>query len=112
MYLTLNNQKINIKIAQTWSEKIKGLSFKKNITTGLYIPNCNHIQTYFMKEEIDVLFLDNRNSVLYKYENMPPKRDFKVYEDIKKTNVLELPKNTSKNIHIGEILFFEREHII
>ena len=112
MYLNLNNQKIPIKIANTLKEKITGLSLKENINYGLYIPNCNHIHTFFMYEDIDVLYLNKDNMIIYKYVAMPPKRTFKVYENINKTNVLELPKNTSKTLRIGDILTFEDEHII
>lgn len=105
----IDKQKIKVNVAKTLKEKLVGLSFKKNITEGLLIPNCNHIHTFLMRENIDVLFLDERNRVIYKYQNMPIKRSFKVYEDINKTSVLELPFNTSKKIKIGDILVFESE---
>ena len=112
MYLTINEQKIPIKVAQTFKEKLTGLSLKENINYGLLIPNCNHIHTFFMYENIDVLFLDEKNMIMYKYVAMPPKRTFKVYENINKTSVLELPQNASKALKIGDILTFENEHII
>ena len=112
MYLTIGSENIEVKVTKTFKEKLTGLSFQKNINHGILIPNCNHIHTFFMKENIDVLFIDNRNCVLYKYQNMAPGRTFKVYEDINKISVLELPKNTSKSIRIGDILSFESKHII
>lgn len=112
MYFTIGKDKIDIKVANTFKEKLYGLMFQKNIKHGLLIPKCNHIHTFFMKENIDVLFIDNRNCVLYKYQNMAPNRTFKVYENINKTSVLELPQNTSKSIKIGDVLSFECEHII
>lgn len=112
MYLILNNNKIPIKKALSFKEKLTGLSLKENINYGLYIPNCNHIHTFFMYEDIDVLYLNENNMIIYKYMAMPPKRTFKVYEDINKTSVLELPKYTSKNLKIGDTLVFEDEHII
>lgn len=112
MYIILNKEKIVVKKAIDWKEKIKGLTFKSNIDYGLLIPNCNHIHTFFMKDYIDVLFLNEKNVVIYKYQNMPHNRTFKVYEDINKTSVLELPKNTSQKVRIGDVLVFESEHII
>lgn len=112
MYIILNGNRIKVEVAKSFKEKLIGLIGKKNIDQGLLIPNCNHIHTYLMNDNIDVLFIDNRNSVIYKYLNMPKNRTFKVYEDINKTSVLELPKNTSKNIRIGDVLTFESEHII
>lgn len=112
MYLKINNKLIPIKIANTLKEKLIGLSMQKNIKYGLIIPNCNHIHTFLMTESIDVLFLDENNKVLYKYQNMLPGRTFKVNEDLKKTKVLELPQNSSQSLKIGDILIFESEHII
>ena len=112
MYININNKIIPIKIAKSFREKLQGLQNKKNITYGLLIPNCNHIHTFFVNDNIDILFLDERNSIIYKYQNMPPFRTIKLYKGIKKTSVLELPKNTSNNLKIGDILTFENEHII
>ena len=74
MFLRIGNEKIEVKIADTLKKKIQGLSFQENISYGLIIPNCNHIHTFFMKENIDVIFLDNRGCVMYKYQSMPPGR--------------------------------------
>ena len=112
MYININNKNISIKIAKSFYEKLQGLQHKKKITYGLLIPNCNHIHTFFVHDNIDILFLDERNSIIYKYQNMSPFRTIKLYEDIKKTSVLELPKNTSNNLKIGDILTFKDEHII
>ena len=129
IFLKINKQTIPIKIAKNYLAKIKGLMFKRKINYGLIIPNCIGVHTYFMKDNIDIIFFNDKNAVLYifqnmgknkiisvnediKNENMSPKRTFKVYEDIKKTSVLELPKNTSKNLKIGDVLTFEFKDII
>lgn len=109
MYIIIDNRKIKVVVANTLLKKLKGLTNKKNIKKGLLIPKANHIHTFFMLDNIDVLFINNKNAVIYKYQNMPPRRTFKVFEDITKTSVLELPKNTSQNIRIGDVLSFENE---
>ena len=43
MYLIIGKEKIPIKKANTFKEKITGLSLKENIDYGLLIPNCNHV---------------------------------------------------------------------
>lgn len=112
MNLVLGNQKIPIKVAHSWYAKIKGLSFKKNINYGLYIPNCISIHTIYMQDNIDILFLNEKNVILYIYQNIPKGKIVMVDEDIKKTSVLELPKNTSMNLRIGDVLTFEFENIV
>ncbi len=112
MYLALNNELIKIKIAQTWQEKVKGLMKEKVISYGLLIPECNAVHTFLMRDNIDILFLDENQMILAKYQNLGPNKIVSIKEPIKKTNVLELPKNTSQSLKIGQILRFELKDII
>ena len=74
---------------------------------GMLFPNCNGIHTYFMKEEIDVIALNEENQVIYIYRNVPKNKIIKISESPKKTSILELPKNASEKLYIGSILKFE-----
>ena len=112
MFIVLNNQKIPIKIAYSWQQKVKGLMFRPKIDFGLLIPNCISVHTYFLKENIDLIFLNENCVVEYIYQNIPPKKIVMIDEDINKTSVLELPKNASLNMRIGDVLTFEFEDIV
>lgn len=107
MYLITNNQKYEIIKADTFHKRLIGLIGKTNIDYGMLFPECNSIHTYFMKENIDIIGLDENNEVIYKYENLDKNRIIKIKNDIKKTSILELPANSSKKIRIGTILIFE-----
>lgn len=107
MYLKTNNKIYEIIIANNFHQRLLGLIGKKNINYGMLFPSCNSIHTYFMKENIDIIGLDENNEVIYKYENLDKNRIIKINNDIKKTSILELPANTSKKIRIGTILIFE-----
>lgn len=107
MYLKTNNKTYNIIIANTFYKRLTGLIGQKNINFGMLFPKCNSIHTYFMKESIDIVGLDENNEVIYKYENLNPNRIIKIKNDIKKTTILELPSNSSQKIRIGTILIFE-----
>ena len=82
---------------------------KTNIDYGLLLPNCNSIHTYFMKENIDIIGLDENNEVIYKYENLDKNRIIKVNYPIKKTSILEMPAGSTKKVKIGSILVFNEE---
>lgn len=112
MYLRIENYIYKIYVAKTFKEKLVGLIGKTNINYGLLIPNCNQIHTYFMKENIDVIAIDENNIVIYKYENLPANRIIKIKNKQKNTSILELPQNTSKPIKIGDVLFFKSKYII
>lgn len=107
MYLKTNNKTYEIIKAETFRQRLCGLIGKTNINFGMLFPKCNSIHTYFMKENIDIIGLDENNEVIYKYENLDKNRIIKINNDIKKTSILELPANSSKKIRIGTILIFE-----
>lgn len=109
MYLKTNKTKYDIIIATNFSKRLMGLMGKTNIDYGMLFPKCNSIHTYFMKENIDIIGLDENNEVIYKYENLDKNRIIKINYDIKKTSILELPANSSKKIKMGTILIFNED---
>ncbi len=107
MKLKTNNKTYEIKVANSFHTRLLGLMGKTNIDYGILFPKCNAIHTYFMKEEIDVIGLNEENQVIYIFREVPKNKVVKVSEDAKKTSILELPKNASKKIFIGSILKWE-----
>ena len=107
MYLKTNKQDYPIILANTFPKRLMGLIGKKNIDYGMLFPKCNSIHTYFMKENIDIVGLDENNEVIYKYENLDKNRLIKIKYNPKKTSILEMPANSTKKIKIGTILLFE-----
>lgn len=107
MYLNTNKNKYNIVIANSFYKRLKGLMGKKNIDYGILFPKCNSIHTFFMKENIDVVGLDENNEVIYKYENLPKNKIIKINYTHKKTSILELPANSTSKIRIGTLLILE-----
>lgn len=106
MKLKLNNQEIEIKKATHFKDRLLGLMGKTNINYGILFPKCNAIHTFFMKENIDVIGLNENNQVIYIYRDVPKNKIVKVSDEPKKTSILELPKNTSQKLYIGSVLKF------
>lgn len=109
MKLKIGKNDINVVVADTFFKRLNGLIGKKNIDYGMLFQKCNSIHTFFMKETIDVVGLDENNEVIYKYENLGPNRVIKIQNKQNKTSILELPKNASSKIKFGSILLFEDE---
>jgi hypothetical protein len=107
MKLILKNKTIPIKVAKTYNERMIGLIGKTNINYGMLFLKCNAIHTFFMKEEIDVIGLNSQNEVIFIKQNVKKNKMIIIYNDVKKTSVLELPKNTSHSIKIGDRLLFK-----
>ena len=94
---------MKIIIAKNFKDKLYGLMNKKNIDYGLLIPNCKSIHTFFMLENIDVLLLDKNNRILMINRNIKPNKIL-IFKNKNKTNILELPNNTSINLKVNDII--------
>lgn len=104
--LFINNKNIKITEVKTFCERLKGLIGKSNIDFGMLFKDCNGIHTFFMKEEIDVIGLNEKNEIIFIELNVKPNKIIKIHRNIKKTSILELPKNTCFGLKIGDKLFF------
>ena len=96
---------MKIKKANNFKDKLLGLMFKKNIDYGILIMNCKSIHTFFMRESIDIILLDKENKILKINRNIKPNKII-IYKTKKRTNILELPNNSSLNLNINEVIDF------
>lgn len=89
--------------AKTYMQKLTGLMGKKNINYGMFFPGVSSIHTFFMKESIDVIGLNDAMIVTSIYENVKPNKIL----ILKNANhTLELSKGESKHYHIGQKVKF------
>ena len=89
--------------AKTYIQKLTVLMGKKNINYGMFFPGVSSIHTFFMKESIDVIGLNDAMIVTSIYENVKPNKIL----ILKNANhTLELPKGESKRYHIGQNVKF------
>lgn len=89
--------------AKTYMQKLTGLMGKKNINYGMFFPGVSSIHTFFMKESIDVIGLNDAMIVTSIYDNVKPNKIL----ILKNANhTLELPKGESKHYHIGQKVKF------
>ena len=105
MQIIIDKKKINLKYANTFQLRLCGLIGKRNINYGIIFPNCNSIHTFFMKEEIDILMLDENYQIKYIF------KDFKKNRILYRKNIkytIELPKNSIKNLKINDYVKIEK----
>lgn len=107
MKLKLGKKHLNIKVATSFYDRLVGLMGQKNIDYGILFPKCNSIHTYFMKEPIDVIALDNNNKIIFKIVALPKNKIFKVDKKQRSTAILELPANSSTSLKLGDKINFE-----
>lgn len=93
-------------VAESFKDKLLGLMNKKNIDYGLLIKECKSIHTFFMLESIDVLLLDQDNRILMINRNVNPNRIL-IFNNKKRTNILELPNNSSLNLKVNDVIDFD-----
>lgn len=100
MEIIVNNQRIPMEVANTFTKRLIGFMGKKNIQSCLCF-KTNSIHTFFMKEAIDVVMTDSENKVLYIFKNV------KKNKIIIKKNVsftYEFPNNFISNLNIKDQL--------
>ena len=90
---------MKIIIAKTFKQKLFGLMGKKNINYGMLFPFVNSIHTFFMKESIDVIGLNQNYIITEIHPNIKPNHTLFL---TKATHTLELPDNLSKQYKIGQ----------
>lgn len=92
--------------ADTFWKRLKGWMGKKewNEAEGLLLIPCRSVHTCFMRESIDVIFLDNKGTVVYLVKRMEP---WRFSPNVKSAfAVLELPTGSieKKGIQLGDRL--------
>ena len=93
MFLLVDTKKIiEIRIANNFFFKFKGFMGQKNIKKGLYFPACNSIHMFFMKEPIDVLYLNREGIIISMDERLKPWTIGKIRFSGK--SLVELPQGT------------------
>ncbi len=111
MILKINNN--NYRLEKRKNSNINFfLLAKKNNLDGYFIENANSINTFFTKNKLDIIAINNKNSVIFKYQNVPQNKIVEVNSDKKNTNIIVLPSNISKSLKINDILSFVDEDII
>ncbi|MBS8266576.1 DUF192 domain-containing protein [Mesobacillus boroniphilus] len=95
-----------IKIANTFSARLKGLMFRRSPLDrqGLWITPCNSIHMFFMNFPIDAVFLDKEVRIVKLVGDLDP---WKIVKPIPNAySVVELPVGTIKkfDLQTGDIL--------
>lgn len=106
MKLLLGDQVVskNVRIADDAWSRMVGLLNCKSLSEGesLLIEPCNSIHTFFMKFNIDILFLDKNFKVVKVFRDMPPWRITRPYFSVKR--VVEASANSFSKIKAGDQL--------
>jgi uncharacterized protein len=99
----------NCAVADTLLKRFIGLMGKKELPNnrGLLIKPCNSIHMFFMKISLDIVFIDNENTVVYLIERIKPWRVSRLVGNA--CSVLELPEGTivKSGTNIGDNLIFK-----
>lgn len=94
-----------VDVANSSIKRMIGLMFSKDLgeRDGLLITPCNSIHTFFMRYNLDIVFLSRHNKVVKVIRNMKPWRMTWIY--FKATKVLEMMGGTlPADINAGDEL--------
>ena len=96
----------DITIANNFWTKLSGYMFRNTPhTPAILFETGGSMQTTFMKFNLDIIFLDSKNTIVKVLRNVKPWRFTSFYKGVKK--VLELPEGTIPyELSEGEVLSF------
>lgn len=99
----------DVKLANSFLLRTLGLIPKDSISLneGLIIKPCCSIHTFFMKFNIDVLFVNQQNQIIALYEKVKPYRVLPIHPT--SFYVIELASGiiSAQNIKKGDLLILE-----
>lgn len=91
----------DILIADTFFKRLCGFMFRKEPHYAvIMLKPCNSIHTHFMHFDIDILFLNEKNIVIKKVENLKPGKVIKPVEDA--VAVIEAEWGVFEEINVGD----------
>lgn len=65
----------NVVAARTPWSRLRGLMGRRGLAgVKVWFPRCSSVHTFFMREAIDVVFLDKERTVVTLYSEVPPWR--------------------------------------
>lgn len=105
--VTFINLSMNLYINNVLFKKVNKIKSSQE-----YILYKNKHSYFNFSKNKDILIIDDKNSIIFKYRNMPFLKYINYKHFDEKTSVIVLPFNTSLNLKIGDVLVFESEHII
>jgi len=85
----------DLKVADTFYSRLKGLLGLKALESGsaLWIKDCPSVHTFFMRFNIDVIFLNDKMQVTRVVENLPPWRCTRFFQ-FKNKSCIELSSSS------------------
>jgi uncharacterized protein len=109
MLVNLSNGNVlaeDMKTAYHFLKRLKGLMFSKHLPIGnaLHIQPCQSIHTFFMKYDIDVIYLDKEMKVIKITHAMKPGKVGNVVKSAR--SVVELPAGVIQktDTQVGHVL--------
>ncbi|GHT72557.1 hypothetical protein AGMMS49950_11070 [Endomicrobiia bacterium] len=98
--------KLKIKVikAETFWQRFSGFMFKKSSPHAILFCRCNSVHTFFMRFNLDIVYLDKENKIVKIIKSLKPFRiALPVYNTV---SILEIPsnKNISKELTVGKKL--------
>lgn len=105
-YITQTGKAITVSIAKTFYSRFKGLMFREEGEYGMLLSPCNSIHTFFMRYNLDAVFLDSDNRIISIKRFIKPYSIVPSVRDAKK--VLEFPSSlhASAFLNIGDQINF------
>lgn len=99
MEIQIGKQMLRVKPCTTFSSRCIGMMFqKKKFSYGFYFPKCSSLHTFFMRQPIDIIMVDQNEQVVAFYPNVNP---WRILYCKKAKSCYEFSKGVIASIEIG-----------
>lgn len=112
MKVLINDEVYPVINNDTFTKKIFSLMFKKNTKNAYLYQNEVYVHTFLTKTLVDVIALNKKNTIIFKYVGTPKNKLIEVMNDKENTDILILPNKASEPLKIGDKLTFIDEDVI
>lgn len=102
-----NELKLSVFIADSFIKRLVGYMFrKKPHYESIVITPCNSIHTFFMRFNIDVLFVNKEGVIIKKVEGLKP---YKIIRPVKGSSyVIEVAEGLFTKVRVGDKLIINK----
>lgn len=112
MKVLVNEEVYEIKINDTLVKRFTSLLNKKNLNFVYLHQNTNKVHTFFTKTNVDIIGINKKNIIIFKYLNTPKNKIIEVINEKENTDILIFDNNLTKTINVGDTLTFIDENVI
>lgn len=106
MKIQIGEQNLEMKPCTTFSSRLLGMMFLKSpLPYGFYFPNCSSLHTFFMRQNIDIIMVNENQQIIAYYFNIKP---WKIISNRKAKGCYEFSTGILHEVIVGQSIIVHK----